>query len=150
MSLPSRAGILDGSMSREDVELVRRSYAAVANREWDAAMEAYAPDTVWDDSDLRPEGAVRRGADAMRAEMRAWFGTWTDYSWDLERLIDAGDGVVVVIGHERGRGKGSGVMMDQRVGMVVTVRHGSIVHTKVFRDPADALEAVGPTGEDGR
>ena len=33
--------------------------------------------------------------------------------------------------------------VDQRLGMVATVRDGRIVHTKVFRDPEDALEAVG-------
>jgi ketosteroid isomerase-like protein len=129
-------------MSRENVEVVRRCHEAVTAGDWDTTLRAYAPDTVWDDRDLRPEGAVHHGLDAMQAEMRAWFGTWADYHWEVEELRDAGD-EVVVIGRERGRGKGSGVVMDQRVGMVVTVRDGLIVHTQVFKDPAEALEAVG-------
>jgi ketosteroid isomerase-like protein len=57
-------------------------------------------------------------------------------------LIDAGD-EVVVIGREVGRGKGSGITLDQRVGLIHTLRDGLIKRTKVFRDPADALEAAG-------
>ena len=129
-------------MSLENVKVVRRCHAAAMAGDWDATLRAYAPDTVWDDRDLRPEGAVHHGVEAMRDEMREWFGTWADYHWKVEELHDAGD-EVVVIGHERGRGKGSGVVMDQRIGMVVTVRDGLIVHTKVFKDPVDALEAVG-------
>src|SRR5919197_4790441 len=66
------------TMSRENVEVVRRCHEGVTSRDWDAVMKAYAADTVWDDRDLRPEGDVNRGIEAMRAEMPAWSATWTD------------------------------------------------------------------------
>src|SRR5437762_2357370 len=100
-------------MSRENVELVRQVFDATNRGDWDTVLAAYAPDTEWDDRDLRPEGAIHRGMDAMRAEMRAWFGTWSDYSQEIEQVHDAGEQVAVVV-RESGLGKGSGAAMNQR------------------------------------
>ena len=71
-----------------------------------------------------------------------WVGTWTDYSIELERVIDAGDRVVVIC-EERGTGKGSGLKMTTRVGMVVTVSGDQITRQVVYADPGEALEAAG-------
>jgi ketosteroid isomerase-like protein len=129
-------------MSQENIEIVRRVFDATNRGEWDTVLAAYSPDTEWDDRDLRPEGAVHHGVDAMRAEMRAWFGTWSNYWQEVEQALDAGEHVVVVL-RESGVGKGSGAKMDQRIGVVVTVRGGLIAHTRLYRDPTQALEAVG-------
>jgi len=55
--------------------------------------------------------------DAMRKEVRACFGTWSDYRQEVEQMRDAGEDVVVVL-PERGTGKGRGGPMDQRIGVV--------------------------------
>jgi ketosteroid isomerase-like protein len=132
-------------MSQKNVELVRRVFDATNRRDWDMVLGAYSPDTEWDDRELRPEGAVHHGIDAMRAEMRAWFGTWSDYRQEIEHAHGAGDEVVVVL-RESGTGKGSGAAMDQRIGVVITIRGGLIARTKLYREPAEALEAVGLSG----
>src|SRR2546430_10457470 len=129
-------------MPQANVEVVRTVFDAVNRGEWDTVLASYSPDTEWDDRDLRPEGAIHRGIDAMRSEMRAWFGTWANYWQEIEQVHDAGENVVVVV-HESGEGKGSGAVMDQRIGVVITVRGGLIVRTRLYRDPAEALEAVG-------
>jgi hypothetical protein len=74
-------------LSQENVELVRNHFDATAR-------------------DLRPEGAIHRGIEAMRQEMRAWFGTWC-------------------------------------IGVVITVRGQLIVRQTLYREPHQALEAVG-------
>ena len=129
-------------MPQANVEVVRTVFDAVNRGEWDTVLASYSPDTEWDDRDLRPEGAIHRGIDAMRSEMRAWFGTWANYWQEIEQVHDAGENVVVVV-HESGEGKGSGAVMDQRIGVVITVRGGLIVRTRLYRDPAEALEAGG-------
>jgi ketosteroid isomerase-like protein len=78
----------------------------------------------------------------MTTEMTAWFATWDDYTWTVEKMIDAGDDVVVV-GRERGVAKQSGVEIDHRVALVVIFRDGLTVETKVYGDPDEALKAVG-------
>jgi hypothetical protein len=44
--------------------------------------------------------------------------------------------------YARGAGKGSGALMNQRIGVVVTVRGGLIVHTRLYREPTEALKDV--------
>jgi ketosteroid isomerase-like protein len=129
-------------VSAENVAFVRSVFAATSRKEWDTVLAAYSPDIEWDDRDLRPEGAVHRGTDAMREEMRAWFGAWADYRQEVEQVLDAGARVVVVV-RESGVGKGSGAAMDQRIAVVVTVEGGLIVRTRLYREPAEALKAVG-------
>ncbi|MBA3261185.1 MAG: nuclear transport factor 2 family protein [Thermoleophilaceae bacterium] len=129
-------------MSQENVALVRNVFDATSRRDWDAVLAAYSPDIEWDDRDLRPEGAIHRGIDAMRQEMRAWFGTWSNYRQDVEQMLDAGEHIVVVV-RESGEGKGSGAPMDHRIGVVITVRGELIVRQTLYREPNDALEAVG-------
>jgi ketosteroid isomerase-like protein len=129
-------------MSQANVAVVRRLFDAVNRREWETVLTFYSADTEWDDRDLRPEGAVHRGIDAMVREMRAWFGTWANYWQEIEEVAADGDRVAVVI-HESGEGKGSGARMDQRIGALITMSDGRIVSTRLYHDPAGALDAVG-------
>jgi ketosteroid isomerase-like protein len=129
-------------MSRENIEALRKTYEALADGDIDTVLAIYSVDTVWDDRKLRPEGAIHRGREAMQAEMGAWFATWDGYSWTVEEMIDADDRVAA-IGRERGVAKQSGVEIDHRIGLVHTFRDGLIVDTKLYRDPDEALKAVG-------
>jgi ketosteroid isomerase-like protein len=129
-------------MSRENVETVRSMWAAYARGDWDASLGAYAEDTVWDDTRFRPDGAVHRGRDALVDVVRTWRGAWERYESQAEVLDAGGDDVAVVV-REKGEGKGGGVSLTGRWGLVVTVRDGRIVHTTVYRAPEEALEAVG-------
>ncbi len=129
-------------MSEENVEIVRRSYEAFMQGDPEAALSAYSPDTEWDDTRFRPEGKVHRGRDEVAKLVRTWVGTWSDYSIRLERVIDAGNRVVVMW-EERGTGKGSGLEVNTQVGVVITVDGGQITRSVVYSDPADALEAAG-------
>ena len=69
-------------------------------------------------------------------------GTFEEFRWEAEELIDAGDRVVVVI-RARGRARGGGVDLDHRFGALYTLRDGKIVRLQWFDDKAEALEAVG-------
>ncbi len=126
-------------MSEENVELVRRGLADV-NFFWSLLGE----DVVWDLTgspivDLSPTYA---GRDAVIAASRHYFGTWSEYRMEAEEFIDSGASVVVVL-HEQGQGKGSGVPFDHRFAQVWTFRAGRIVRWEVFADKAAALEAAG-------
>ena len=128
-------------MSQENVEVVRRSLDAFLAGDRAAALAAYHPEVVFD-ATLRPEGAVYRGPDGVDQAMRVWIGTWEDWRLEIQELTDAGDHVLVAA-REFGRGKGSGVEIDQMTYVVFTVRDGMIVRWKGFLQRAEALEAVG-------
>jgi ketosteroid isomerase-like protein len=128
-------------MSLENVELVRRGFGS-AEAFW-ALLDEYVV------MDLRGAGGrfpdlegVYVGRDAFVKVSRRWWGTWTDYRIDAEELIDAGSSVVVVA-HERGRGKGSGAPFEQRYAVVCTFGRGRIIRWEASPDKAAALEAAG-------
>ena len=129
-------------MGAEDVEVVRRAYEAYSKGDLAAAASAYSEDTEWDVSRFRPDEDVHSGLEELANALGSWRDTWTDHSFSLERIIDAGERVVAVI-RESGRGKSSGAPVTVRYGQVITVRDGKIVETVVYSDPEDAFEAAG-------
>jgi hypothetical protein len=128
-------------MSQENVEIVRRHMEAYLAGDNETALAAYDQDVEFDAS-IRPEGHVYRGREGVAEAMRVWSGTWEDWRVELEEIVDAGDRVLVIV-WESGRGKGSGLEINQRVYSLFTLRDGAIVHWKGFLDRAQALEAAG-------
>jgi ketosteroid isomerase-like protein len=126
-------------MSQENVELVRRGIQSVETF-W-ALLDEHV---VWDlrDFPVLDLDGVYAGRDAVIEASRHYWGTWDDYRLDAEELIDAGSSVVVVV-HERGRGKGSGAPFEQRFAQVWTFGRGRIIRWELFPDKAAALEAAG-------
>ena len=126
-------------MSRENVELVRRGIESV-----EAFWALLDEHVVWDlGKDPPPDiHGVYVGRDAVIEASRRYWGTWDEYSLDADELIDAGSSVVLVV-HERGRGRGSGAPFDRRWAQVWTFREGRIVRWELFVDKAEALEAAG-------
>jgi ketosteroid isomerase-like protein len=79
---------------------------------------------------------------AFSEAMKDWMESWEQVTTAAERLIDAGD-QVVVIAEWRGRGKTSGVFTRWRYGSVFTLRGGKVIRIDSYTDPAEALEAAG-------
>ena len=130
-------------MSQENVEIVRRAFAEFEQGNfW--VPEVFDPSVriEW----LDPLGVVgvseTVGLEQLGATLRTWFESWDRLTMTAERLIDAGDQVVVVaVWH--GRGKASGATTEWRFGQVWTMREGRAIDLASYRDPAEALEAAG-------
>ena len=86
-------------------------------------------------------GVIRGREDAIRMWRRYW-GTWTDYSLELEEARDAGDEVVIVM-RESGTGKESGISLERTWANVWTFRAGKLVRLRLFETREQALEAAG-------
>jgi ketosteroid isomerase-like protein len=71
-----------------------------------------------------------------------WFEAFEHADFDLEDIVDAGDDVVAFI-RISGRGRESGLVVDQRIPCVWTVRDRRVVRVRGYRNEADALEAAG-------
>ena len=72
--------------------------------------------------------------------------TWTeDFDWsiELERLVEAGDDLVVGVVSQRATGRGSGVPVELRMAVVYELEGGLIVRMRNYLDPAEALQAAG-------
>ena len=134
-------------MSRENVEVVLRLSEANERRDWDALFAAYSPDIEWEDaSGLWGDWGVARGHDGLREAWRRWFEVFGDVSWRLDgEPLDTG-GDVVATYRVHGRGRGSGVEVDQRLTLIWTIRDAKVTRVRAYSNREEALEAVGLRG----
>lgn len=93
-----------------------------------------------------PEGEPiftgREGFAQMVAMLR---DAWSQWRFEVERFLDAGDQVVVFV-RVVAVGSGSGVPIELPDAHVVTVGSDRIMTTRVYRDRAEALRAAGVDG----
>jgi uncharacterized protein len=136
------------AMSQENVEIVRSCCEAFDRGDYEAALDAFAPDVEYDLSHF-PDGGVYRGHEGVREAFRTWMGTWEDYRQERDEPIDAGDQIILPT-REYGRGKGSGLALERPTFGVWTMRDGKAVRIHFYSTMAEALEAVGLSEQDAR
>jgi len=125
-------------MPQENVQAVRRAIVAYQQGDWVAATAYLAPDVVWENGQELPA----HGPDAVREMRSRWNEDWERLDMIGEEIIGAGDKVFVAM-HYRGRGRSSGVAVEQWVFDVHTFRDGHCVSKADFETRAEALAAVG-------
>jgi ketosteroid isomerase-like protein len=131
-------------MSEENVEVALAAAAAWREGDIEALMRVYSPDIAMDFSHYAgwPEEPVLHGPEAVRGFLEQWRATFTDYGYEVERHIDAGDRVVFLC-TQRGRGQASDSPALMEFAQINTVRDGHVTRIENFSDRAEALEAVG-------
>lgn len=82
----------------------------------------------------------RQGLIDALGELREAFD---DMSFEAEDVVEAPDGRLVMFIRIRGRGKGSGIEMDNAIAWLLTLRDDKIARLVVFEERDDALEAAG-------
>ena len=126
-------------MSQENVEVVRRAWEAFTRRDNEAVLRLDDPEVeIYDVFYDR----TYRGPDGVRDYFREWVSIFDALGSEVEEWIDAGDDVVAVH-RSRGRGKRSGVPVEQRESHVWTLRDGKLRRLRIYRSKSDALKAVG-------
>ena len=134
-------------MSRENVEIVRRIYEAVARRDRETILSLYDPEV---ELDFTPDtlaehigGTVWTGHDGLRAFDRELRESFESFETRCEELIDAGE-CVVTVSQYRGRGRRSGAEVDgPRQFGVWSVRDGKVTRVVWYSVRREALEAAG-------
>jgi len=135
--------ILARAMSQENANVVRAVVAAQRRRDWQAFQRLYDPDIEWEDvSGLWGDWGIRRGFEEVRDAWTTWFEAFEQVDFEIEKLVEAGDKVVAFIRASR-RGRESGLVIEQRIPSVWTVRGERVVRVSGYRDDAEALEAAG-------
>jgi ketosteroid isomerase-like protein len=137
------------SVSQDNLVKAREFIEAYNRRDFDAAVESFDPLVEW----VLPE---RQSADSCvgPARIRRFWEQLDEHMEELQlvpqEFVDAGERVATRLRH-RGRGKGSGVELDQELyHQVISFREGRMVRIEYFAEWAEALEAAGVADQPGR
>ena len=143
-------------MSEENVEIVRRIYAALdlsvpgsVSRYGGGPPESIKglidPEIEWQGPREFPDLAETvYGYEGMAGYAAKVAEALDDYRMEPERFIDAGGDRVLVFSREGGRGKGSGAEVQTHLtAHLWTLRDGKAVRMQSYWERADALEAAG-------
>jgi ketosteroid isomerase-like protein len=130
-------------VARDNVDLVRRAYAAFATGDRGAVMELLTPDVVWYPAlGLLLEQSIYHGPEAvcdlLFEEIPA---VLEGFHAELLELHDLGEDRVLAIARFRGRAAGSDV--EQTFGQLFRGRDGRTCRMDSYPSRREALEAIG-------
>ena len=134
-------------MSRENVEIVRKLFAALNRGDRETAIGFAHPEVVLDATRQVFNPKTYVGKDGLRQWLADTDDVWEGMQTEQNEFIDAGDRVVV-IGRLVGKGKGSGVEVGSPNGTILTIRGGLLIRSETgYTDRREALEAAGLSEE---
>jgi ketosteroid isomerase-like protein len=129
-------------MSQEN-EIVARSYDAFRRGDVESALAPIGEAFVLEDPtrvvDTKSQYVGREGFMEWLGE---WLSAFEDWQFKVARVLDQRT-QVLVLGRVRGRGKGSGVPVEDHFGHLWSFREGEPTRMLYFNDWSEALEAVG-------
>ena len=128
-----------------NVALARGVLDALHARDAEALIAISDPDVEWFSFFAISEGGVYRGAEGMKHYMR----DLTEAFGEIDPQVDDGIGIgdtAVLVGRIFYKGRESGVEASSEAGWVFKFRDDKVILFRAFRDPEQALGAIGADG----
>jgi ketosteroid isomerase-like protein len=129
-------------MSEENVQVVKRGYAAFDRGDLDGVLELLDPELKVSDPFGFSTTDAYEGHGGFAQTVRDAMDAFERYEVTADEFIDAGDDVVVSA-RLSGIGRESGAVVNMHVFHVWTVRDGKAVLGQTFQTRNAALEAAG-------
>lgn len=127
----------------DPVEVFTKVTDAIAAGDLDRAMASLADDVVLDWSRSRgPLQGTYEGHSGSRRYWEQMYEVWDVVSWGLEVVARPAPDTAVLESKPRGRGRGSGIEMGGRGGLIVQVHDGKVSRVTLFQSPEEALAAA--------
>jgi len=132
-------------VSAEDIEVVRRQFAATNEGAFERAMDLYAEDVVL--IAPRVEGIQNPGTYEGKAAVGEWFGDWfrtfaPGYHFEIDETSDLGGGVVYLHATHGGKGRLSGAEVHGETTYLYRVSDGKIDQVGFYVTREQAIEAA--------
>jgi ketosteroid isomerase-like protein len=127
---------------KENVELVRRTYEAAYQGDYDALVSYFHPEIEFHAYPRSPGVGVYHGKQALREYIENVWEHFERARIEVEELLDAGDQVVAVTTLHVVPKRGQQEMTFQIV-EVFTIRDGFLAERRSYSTRDEALEAVG-------
>jgi len=130
-------------MWEERISAVQAFADAITDRDIDAALVLCHPEIEFFSLMAQLEASPYHGHAGIRRYFRDIDATWGEWRVDVEQLVAAPDGRVAIVMSTHMRGVGSGLPFAERVANVWEFRDDKLWRATLYREPADALRAVG-------
>jgi uncharacterized protein len=128
-------------MPEEDVQALRRIYAAINRRDVEELAADVAHDIEWNLPERVPWGGTRHGPDGIRA-FADTFSERIEGNWaDPDDFLVADDRVVV-LGRLRGRARETGQEFEVEFAHVWTLTDGVASHLRGYYDTVPIIVAL--------
>ena len=131
-------------MANEWVGRLQRGYEAFNRGDLDGVLRELgptAPDIEFRDRPEAPDHSTYSGMDQVRFVMGQVGAEFDDYRIDPEEFVEVGENIVVAV-RQTGRGKLSGVPVDEVLFHVWVVRDDVVAGLQAYTEREDALRAA--------
>jgi|RhiMetdeSRZDD1v2_1073273.scaffolds.fasta_scaffold23870_8 ketosteroid isomerase-like protein len=129
-------------MFHENVEAIKRAYAALNRGDMRTVLGLCHPDVVFDNTNAAFDGVVHRGHEGLVEYFSLGREMWKSQRYEVQDAIPLDEDRVVVLQRTVSVGR-DGVETIARNANVFTLKQGKATHIKAFQTKAEALEAVG-------
>jgi uncharacterized protein len=139
-------------MRPDDLDRARQGYAALAAGDMQAVLELIDPEIEVEINTGRPdlpEGHRLHGHAGFLENLEQLKEVFEDIEVRPEEFIEVGDDQLVVVIYTAGRGKGSGIRVENCVAHVLTLRDGKATRFRVYSSKDEALAAARVTEDAG-
>ena len=129
-------------MAQENVELVRRGWAAYERGDLSGVIALLSPEMVTYVAPPVPVAGTYHGPEGFLQLTIDWAEGFDDLVVTGQEFIEAGDQVVVRSLH-KSHGAASGVPVETDLWYVFTVREEQVARVDIFNEGREALKAAG-------
>jgi ketosteroid isomerase-like protein len=130
-------------MSLTNEEILRQVAAGAARRDLATLLELSHPEVEWHSSlSVISEGGAYHGYDGVRQYVRDLEEAFTEFDTIVDDVVSIGE-VAVAVGRIKYKGRTSGVALESTFGWVFRFRDSKVVYIRAFREPEQALGALG-------
>jgi ketosteroid isomerase-like protein len=123
-----------------DREIVQRAFEAFGRGDIDGVVELCDPDIVVHDP--QRTGTTFHGPDGLRQFFAEWMENWEEYRSEPVEFTEL-EGEILVRAHQTGKGKLSGIEINQDLFVIVRLRDGKFVEYRIYTIREDAVASVG-------
>jgi uncharacterized protein len=135
-------------MSKDNLEVVRRGYAAFRAGGPPAIADFLDEDVVWRTPEEVPEAGTYRGREAVVTYLQSLVEVFDELRVEPQELVAVDDHVVAVVGYHA-RAGGSGVELEWEETVVWSLRAGRVIEFVPYAGKQAALRALAPAAPRG-
>ena len=130
-------------MSQENVETLRRCYAAFNRRDFDELLHYVHPQVEMHPGILAPDQNTRfLGREGYREFLQGAIEAWESVAAEPKEIVEAADNRILAVDRWLFRGR-DGIEIERELPTLYTFRDGLVVGIDGFTDKAEALDAAG-------